>query len=693
MPRQVRTLPVTVVDLDQKSVRAVGQWPWPGTELARLIDIINRAEPAAIGLNLMMPEADALSPERVLRRSPVQDPAAVAVLRSLPSNDAVLARALAAAPAVLAIAGTPEATSTALRTAPIIMRGPHASPDGWPAVARYAGVLSNIDILDRTASGRGLISADSTRGIVRRIPLVADVQGTPVPALAIEMLRVASRQPALQLTTRGVSVSAVAVGGLSVPTEPDGAVRVYFSPHRADRFVSAVDVLQGKVDPLRLQRQLVLIGATALGLGDVMDTPIGQRMSGSEIQSQLLESLLEGTLLLRPAWAPAAEALLLLALGATLVWTTPRWKPWRAAALIRQPTRCALRYSPFGRPGRLMATVAVLMLLGASIALRSHHLLLDAATPGLYLLMLFGLMLVLTLTESARRRSWLEGVVQEQRESSARVAGELEAAQRIQTGSLPREDLLHGDHRIDLYATLTPAREVGGDLYDFFMLDDQRLFLLIGDVAGKGLAASIFMAVSKALYKGSMLRAPKADIGEVMSAANEEVSRDNAEMLFITLFAAILDLGSGELSYCNAGYDNPWRLRPGSAQAERIEDGDGPPRCVLSGFEYRSARRLLVPGDLLCLMTDGVLEAQNLAGELYGQSRAQRLIADLGQCGAGPCALASALQADVRVFADGAEPSDDMTIVALRWNGPPAKSPEGWMPPPASLGPESGSPP
>ena len=635
MSRQVRTLPVTVVDLDQKSLRAVGQWPWPRTELARLIDIINRAEPAAIGLNLMMPEADPLSPERVLQRSPVEDPAAVAVLRSLPSNDAVLARALAAAPAVLAIAGTPEATSTALRTAPIIMRGPHASPDGWPAVARYAGVLSNIDILDCAASGSGLISADSTRGIVRRIPLVADVQGMLVPALAIEMLRVASRQPALQLTTRGVSVSAVAVGDLNVPTEPDGAVRVYFSPHRADRFVSAVDVLQGKVDPLRLQRQLVLIGATALGLGDVMDTPIGQRMSGSEIQSQLLENLLEGTLLLCPGWAPAAEALLLLALGAMLVWTTPRWKPWRAAALIRQPTRCALRYSPFGRPGRLMATVAVLMLMGASIALRSHHLLLDAATPGLYLLMLFGLMLVLTLT---------------------------------------------------------PAREVGGDLYDFFMLDEQLLFLLIGDAAGKGLAASIFMAVSKALHKGSMLRAPKADIGEAMSAANEEVSRDNAEMLFITLFAAILDLGSGELSYCNAGHDNPWRLRPGSAQAERIEDGDGPPLCVLSGFEYRSARRLLVPGDLLCLMTDGVLEAQNLAGELYGQSRAQRLIADLGHRCAGPRALASALQADVRVFADGAEPSDDMTIVALRWNGPSAKSPEGWMPPPASLGPESGAP-
>lgn len=97
------------------------------------------------------------------------------------------------------------------------------------------------------------------------------------------------------------------------------------------------------------------------------------------------------------------------------------------------------------------------------------------------------------------------------------------------------------------------------------MLDDHRLFLLIGEVAGKGLAASVFMAVGDAHYMGSMLRAPQADIGDIVSTANVAVSRDNAEVLFITLLAALLDLGSGELSYRNAGHDNPWRLQPGSA--------------------------------------------------------------------------------------------------------------------------------
>jgi serine phosphatase RsbU (regulator of sigma subunit) len=649
-PRQVRLLPVTVVEIDQKSLVALGQWPWPRTQLARLVNTINRAEPAAIGLNIMMPEADALSPERLLADATVSDRSVASALRSLMSNDAVLAGALALAPAVLVFAGTEEETETPLRAAPVTVQAKRLGSDVGLAMPQYAGALTSIDELNRQASGWGLMSADTTRGIVRRLPLVASIQGTLVPTLAVEMLRVAYHAPSVQLTAAGRSVTGLTVGQTHVRTERDGAVRVYFSRHRADRFVSAVDVLEGKVDPALLSKQLVLIGPTALGLQEFQDTPIGERMSGSEIQAQLLENLLDGTLLRRPSWAPGVEALLVLLFGALLTWAMTRLPPFNAALL-------------------LLLLVAVPVLFAFSVY-RSDGLLLDAATPGLNLVVLFGVLLVFALAESTRQRRSLEGVVQTQREQSARIAGELEAAQRIQTASLPSLDLLDGDERADLYAALTPAREVGGDLYDFFMLDDRRLFLLIGDVSGKGLSASIFMAVSKALYKGLMIRAPGADIGDIMSAANAEVSRDNAEMLFVTVFAAILDLASGELSYCNAGHENPYRMGPGEPQPRRIVDGDGPPLCAMSDFDYRSARCQLVPGEMLCLMTDGVPEAQDAAGKLYGHARAERTIVDLVQRNASARDLVTALQADVLAFVDGAEPHDDLTILAVHWNGP-----------------------
>jgi len=650
-PREVSVLPVTVVEIDQKSLAAVGQWPWPRTQLARLVNIINRADAAAIGLNILMPEADALSAERLLAESTVQNTSVVAALQSLLSNDAVLAGALASAPTVLVFAGSGEPARTPLRAAPITVRaGRHGAAVAELAVARHGGALTSIDELNRQASGWGLISVDTTRGIVRRMPLVASVQGTLVPTLAVEMLRVAFRAPSIRLSAAGTSVTGLSVGDSRLRTEKDGAVRVYFSRHRGDRFVSAIDVLEDRVDPALLRRQMVLIGLTAIGLQELQDTPIGERMSGSEIQAQLLENLLDGTLLHRPRWAPAAETLLVLVCGTILVWAMRRLHPLSAALL--------------------MLVLGALAMLGAFVLYRAERVLLDAATPSLYLLLIFGVLLVLSLAEATRQRRSLEGIVQSQRERTARIAGELEAAQRIQTASLPRPDLLRGDNRADLYAALTPAREVGGDLYDYFMLDDDRLFLLIGDVAGKGLSASIFMAVSTASYKGLMIRTPGADIGAIMTAANAEVSRDNVEMLFVTVFAAILDLRSGELAYCNAGHENPYSLRPGSGAPERIADGDGPPLCAMSDYEYRSAGRRLVPGELLCLMTDGVTEAQDPAGALYGHARVERVIGELFRADASARELVTALQADVHAFEDGAEANDDLTLIALRWRGP-----------------------
>jgi len=364
------------------------------------------------------------------------------------------------------------------------------------------------------------------------------------------------------------------------------------------------------------------------------------RELGLEIQSRL-QVLTHG---------PGLEAAVLLLLGSVLVWVTPLWRPFAAAGLM-------------------LGCVALPMAAAFGV-FRSNRLLLDAATPGLSLVLLFGVLLVLTLADSTRQRRTLERQVQDEREDNARIAGELQAAQQIQTSMLPRPDLLQADHRIDLYATLTPAREVGGDLYDYFMLDEHRLFLLVGDVAGKGLSASIFMAVSKALYKSVTLRTPDADLGRIMTEANAEVSRDNSQRLFVTAFAAVLDLRSGHLSYCNAGHDNPYRLHPTLAEPGRIEDGDGPPLCAMRDFAYRGASCQLVPGEMLCLLTDGVSEAQNAAGELYSPARVRQALLVLKDGAGSARAAVDALVSDVAAFVGGAEPADDLTILALRWHGP-----------------------
>lgn len=649
-PREVKTLPVTVVEVDEKSLAALGRWPWPRTLLAQLVDKIDRQQPAAIGIDVFMPEPDPMDPAPLWKRGDAQ--AAGSVAEPL-SRDAVLARSLAATRTVLPIAGAPAATGMPMRVAPFAIDQGDTSAESQSRavgkIVRFGGATTSIDEINRAASGWGLVSVDATGGTVRRVPLTATVAGTMVPAFAVEMLRVAMGAPSLRLVVSGSSVRGIAIGDRFIATEPDGAVRVYFSPPHAGRFVSAVDVIEDRVDPRSFRGQMVLVGVNSAGLGDYNNTPLGIAMPGTEIQAQLLENLLEGSVLIRPNWAPVLEATLFLLLGGLLVGVTPTWRPRNAA---------------------LVAALCLAVLIAvAQLAFRSQRLVLDAATPGLALLVLYSALLMLTLAEATRQRKLLEREMQSARERNARLAGELDAARQIQMAFLPDANQLRGDARVDIDAVMVPAREVGGDLYDFFRLDTRHLFLLVGDVAGKGLSASIFMAVSKALYKSAALRQQHQDMGHLMSAANAEVSRDNPQMMFVTVFAGVLDLDTGELAYCNAGHENPYVVAPGDGSVGIIDEGGGPPLCAIDRFVYRGARYQLWPGELLCIVSDGVTEARNRAGELFGRNRVGEELFGLRDRPLNAREVVAALRQHVDAFADGAEPVDDFTILALRWSG------------------------
>jgi serine phosphatase RsbU (regulator of sigma subunit) len=177
------------------------------------------------------------------------------------------------------------------------------------------------------------------------------------------------------------------------------------------------------------------------------------------------------------------------------------------------------------------------------------------------------------------------------------------------------------------------------------------------------------MAISKALYKSATLRMPDADVGTRMSAVNAEDSRDNPERLFDSAFAGILDLESGELRYCNAGTDDPYLLRPGDRELRRLAHGDGPPLCARDDFAYHEASQRMTPGELVCLVTDGVAEARNRAGAMYGRARLETLLQRMRDESAPAQRIVDALRAEILAFAAGAEASDDLTVLALRWRG------------------------
>jgi len=631
LPRERRSAPAVIVAIDEASLERFGQWPWPRTLIAQLIDRLRAAGPA-----------DRLSPDWVAPsggRSGSQLKAGRA--RAL-RYDSILASSIGAAPVALGIAGLETgALSDTATVTPSLQKG----DDARAFMRRYASALRSLPEIDAAARGHGVLSADTESGVVRRVPMVALIGASPVLPLSLETLRVASGEPIFVVQGSATGVESVGIGDLTVPTQQDGRLWVHFTGHDASRFVSAAEVLSGESDKAQFERKLVLLGVTGLGLVDYQSTPLG-RMPGVEIHAQVLENVFDGDLLARPRWAQWAEGIVFLLLGLVVVLAVPRISPARSVLI-------------------LVLLLAALGLLGFG-AYIGKRILLDASVPGIALSLAFAAMLAQTLSEANAQRRALRERLQREREEAARLAGELGAARRIQIGILPRADAAFpGERRFEICASMEPAREVGGDLYDFFMLDPDRLFFLVGDVSGKGLPASIFMAVSKALCKSAALRRTQ-EVGALLREASTEIARENPESLFVTVFAGVLDACSGRLEYCCAGHEPPFIFAPDS-RITRFEAGSGPPLCVLDGFPYSTAEIQMKPGETLCLVSDGVTEAMNPAGDFYGAGRLSQAL-ERARHTQSPAALIGEIRADLARFVAGAEATDDITLLVLRWN-------------------------
>jgi len=274
---------------------------------------------------------------------------------------------------------------------------------------------------------------------------------------------------------------------------------------------------------------------------------------------------------------------------------------------------------------------------------------------------------VATEFTAERQRQQTERELQASREAAARIAGELDAARRIQIGLLPPlAETFAGETRFSVAAILEPAREIGGDYYECFKLDERRICLAVADVSGKGVPASLFMAMTKALIT-SMAQYTN-DLGQTVSDVARELDRNNPEMLFVTAFIAVLDIDTGQLDFVSAGHDAPILMRDG--EATRIELGEalGPPMCSLPGYAFRQDSMTLNQDDALCLYTDGITEASN-GSAIFGPLRTCETLASLPP-GLPVSSSARVLRDRVRDFEAGLAPADDLTILILRWHGP-----------------------
>jgi adenylate cyclase len=384
-PRVKTARPVRIIDIDDRSLAKYGQWPWPRTRIVELINALTRLNAAVIAFDIVFSEPDRLNPGDAADAIPGLDDATKNKLRALPSNDQVLADAMRRSRVVLAESGqrsiVSESDSTPPQTA-LAMLG----REPQPFLLDFPGLQRNISVLEAAASGIGLISIRPERdGIVRRVPMIMQAQGTIMPSLSFEMLRVATGTGTILVKSDAAGVKSVGVQGFQVPTDGDGQLWVHFA-HRDPRiYLSAADVLDGRVPPDEIAQRLMIVGSSAQGLNDLRTTPLDPAMPGAEIHAQVVESAFTGTVLSRPSEAIVAELGATILLGIVIIWLAPLFSP----VIL------------FG-----FGTLIIASLIGTSWYFYvQHRLLIDFTYPLLSSLLIYGTLVFSSyVREQAQRR-------------------------------------------------------------------------------------------------------------------------------------------------------------------------------------------------------------------------------------------------------------------------------------------------
>src|SRR5882724_2237638 len=326
-PRKKAVRPVTIVDIDDKSLEKLGQWPWPRTRIADLVSELTRLGAVVIAFDAVFSEPDRLNPNIAADTFRNLDEVTREKLRLLPSNDQIFADAIKTSRVVLGESGLTQELAALDKTLPVTglaMLG--EEPQRF--MFDFQGLLRNVPVLEHAAAGRGLFTVMPERdGIVRRVPMIMLAQGQTMPSLTFEMLRVATGSGTILIKAEKAGIKSLGVKSFQLPTDGNGQLWIHYARNDPSLYVPAINVLEHTVAPDKIAGKLVLIGTSAVGLNDIKTTPVSPAMPGVEIHAQVLESALTGSVISQPIYGIAIEFATALLFGLLVIAFAPMFGP------------------------------------------------------------------------------------------------------------------------------------------------------------------------------------------------------------------------------------------------------------------------------------------------------------------------------------------------------------------------------
>ena len=318
---------VTVINIDERSLARYGQWPWPRSRLAEMVEQLRAAGTRAIGFDILFADADRLSASGLREAFSDLSPEARRAIEALPDTDAVFASAIEKAPVVLSVAADDEADADS-GPVQVPYSFAHMGPDPKQFVPQAPGTVRTVPALRQAAKGLGSVTIfPAFDNVVRKVPLLATFGETLYPTLALELLRVATGEQTYVTKGGPNGLYSLVLAGQTIPTDRDGAFWIHFSSRDTTRYISAADILDGSFDPAAVRGRIALVGTSAAGLRDIKAVPVIGPVPGVSVHAQAIDNILSGDYLQRPRYGDAIELLTTLAAGLLLIVAVPLLGP------------------------------------------------------------------------------------------------------------------------------------------------------------------------------------------------------------------------------------------------------------------------------------------------------------------------------------------------------------------------------
>jgi serine phosphatase RsbU (regulator of sigma subunit)/CHASE2 domain-containing sensor protein len=639
-----------IIDIDERSLKTVSQWPWPRFLIADLAGAIKRGGASAIAFDALFSERDNSSPDEIaeyLRHEKNVNVTFEGLPDELFDYDKLMAEALEEIPAVLAVFASDDGNVKA----PGVPDAANVMERAFKGAAPYEAGLYRaaggvFPLPEFRAVQMGAINIEPERdGIIRKAYMVISIGGKIYPNLSLAALMTALGTKNLILGTGERGLEYVRTGGLTIPVAPDGTLRIpYIGPGRTYEYISAADVLRGNVSKDHLEGRIAFVGSSAPGLADLHPTPYDPLYPGVENHAAIVDAVLTENWITKPLGADAIQYAVILSVGfgSALMFGFARPR-------VYIPLAGALA-------GGIAGTAAYCFSRG--IYITPVYAVVSEAISSVC-------MMFVRFLQEERERIRVTSKLAVEMERYERAQADLHTARNIQENALTRAFPPFGVFgEMEAFAKMRPAKDIGGDFYDCFAIDDNRLAVLIADVSGKGVPAALFMMKAQSVIRNETFSGTEMSAGYILAAANNELCRGNDASMFVTVFMAIYDKKNGKLEFANAGHNPPIAVT--GREARRLDVERNFVLGAFEGMEFPSQSVSFGEGDSLVLYTDGVTESMNESSELFGDDRLIGLVARIFETEGPAREIVAAIDSEVASFAGNAQQSDDVTVLVLK---------------------------